>query len=231
MAARRLKVIWQSKADLCLNVIPPSTSGPHKRAASDEVRYTRAMTDTPPIPTSDHPPIFPALYAIKRLLIAAGLILCGLAVGGELLLMLLGYPVGLLLIFILLLTLPLLLGIALNPPLSVTPNGLDVRPMFGPVCVVRWESITALRSHPLLPVDRAGERLLLGHQRVPEQSDGLLLIVPGGDLPCLFRLVGWLSGEGLTPTLGISDITHRDYAALKQAVLTGTGLMPPESRA
>jgi hypothetical protein len=169
---------------------------------------------------STHPPRFPRLYRLKRGLTILGLILIGLALGGEVLLIVLGIMPGgsalLLLLFTAALAVPLLIGSALTPPLTVTLAGLALQPMFGGPLHVPWEAIRELRLYTLLPVDEPVARLLIGAANMPRR-DGRWVVVDGA-LPLTFRLAAWLGGLGNHAAFAISDASHRDYAALLTAI-------------
>ncbi len=165
------------------------------------------------------------MYRLKRGLIGWGLILCGAAILGQLLLALGGYPAALLpllIAFTVALSLPLLVGTAINPPVTATGRGLIVRPMFGRERLVPWETIRALKPHTLLPADEGLERLLYGRRnRAPRQ--GMWIIVSGA-LPIRFRLAAWIGGLGNVAAFGISAATHEDYEGLLRAIRQRTGL-------
>ncbi len=168
---------------------------------------------------SDHPPLHPGLYRLKRALAGLGLALIGVALLGGLLLMLGGYPASLLpliMVFTLLLSLPLWVGTALNPPVTATEDGLIVRPMFGRVQFVPWDAIRAIRPHPLLATDEGLERLLFGRRAV-QGREGVLVVVRGA-LPVRFRLAAWIGGLGNVAVFGISRATHRDYQRLLRII-------------
>ena len=168
---------------------------------------------------SDHPPLHPGLYRLKRWMAGLGLALIGVALLGGLLLMLGGYPAQLLpliMAFTLLLSLPLWVGTALNPPVTATEDGLIVRPMFGRAQFVPWDTIRAIRPHPLLATDEGLERLLFGRRAV-QGREGVLVVVKGALSP-RFRLAAWIGGLGNVAVFGISRVTHRDYQRLLRII-------------
>lgn len=180
------------------------------------------MNAQAPTLISEHPPRFPRLYRLKRHLALAGLILIGLGLAGELALLALGSPGAALLIpFTAALAVPLIIGSVLTPPLSVTEEGLLIRPMFGGPHAVSWEAVRALRPYTLLPTDEPIARLLIGKAHMPRR-DGRWVIF-AGELPIVFRLAAWLAGLGNAPVIAITDAAHHDYDALLAALEARTG--------
>ena len=175
------------------------------------------MQTTQPI-DRDYPPRFPRLYRLKRGLTIAGLILIGVALAGELVLLLLGMGGGiaLLMLFTAALAIPLVIGSVLTPPLVVTETGLVIRPMIGGPHAAPWESIRALRPYTLQPVDEPVAQILVGRANMPSR-EGRWILFSGG-LPVTFRLAAWLTGLGGGPVIAISDATHANYAELLAAM-------------
>ncbi len=182
--------------------------------------HTAQPSTQPDATSADHPPRFPRLYRLKRGLTAAGLLLIALAAAGELLLVALNVLPGgaafLLLAFTLILAIPLLTGTVLTPPLTVSPAGLALQPMFGGPLAVPWEAIRALRPYTLLPVEEPVARLLIGRANMPRR-DGRWVLVDAA-LPLPFQLVARLAGLDARSALAISDASHRDYDALLAAL-------------
>lgn len=182
------------------------------------------------LPT-DYPARFPRLYRLKRGLTIAGLILIGFALVGELLLMVLGVSFGggtmlLLMLFTAALAVPLIIGIALTPPLTLDESGIMLRPMLGSPLHVRWAAIQAIQPYTLLPVDDPIQQLLVGRANTPRR-DGRWIVVTGG-LPLHFRLVAWIAGLGNHPVFAISDGSHKDYDSLLAMIETQTGITATE---
>lgn len=154
----------------------------------------------------------------------------GVALAGQILLVLLGVtagagPMALLMLFTAALAVPLIIGAVLTPPLTRTPDGLILHPMLGRPRTVPWTRVRALRPYNLLPADEPFVQLLIGKAHMPRR-DGRWVIVDGG-LPFLYRLAPWLTGLGNVAAFAISDASHADYADLLAALEARIGSTDP----
>lgn len=151
--------------------------------------------------------------AVSRLL-AFGLIGAALAIIAQLLLIPFAGPLlcgSALLTAVLML--PLLLRTVLHPEISVTRDGLILRPMLWPAQFVAWASLTQIVAHPLVYNDAAMGRVLHGKRYRPREGV-VVVLSPAAKVWPVYRLVGQLAGTGNVPAFAISSTTHNDYEGL-----------------
>lgn len=150
-----------------------------------------------------------------------GLALITVGVAAQLLLAVLAPPMRPLLIgsilFSLILTIPFWLQTVLHPEVSVTSDGLVLRPMLWPPQQVVWAHVREMVPHPLIYEDVLMQQRLHGKGFQPHRGQ---VIVLSADAPVRwqYRLVGSISGCGLIPAFAISSTTHRDYETLVATV-------------
>jgi hypothetical protein len=170
---------------------------------------------------SHHPYPRPIIRRLARTSAVLGLVLIAFGIAAQLLLAVLAAQLRPLLIgtilFSLILTIPFWLQTVLHPEVSVTNDGLVLRPLLWPPQPVAWAQVRAVVPHPLLYEDVLTKRRLHGKGYQPRQG---LVIVLSADAPVRwqYRLVGGLSGCGLRRAFAISSTTHRDYAQLVATV-------------
>lgn len=165
-----------------------------------------------------HP--IPALRRLDAALTAIGLGLIGVACVSALLLipvapifmpLLLGIAV-----FSALLAIPLTMHTVSHPEITLTPDGLIVRPMLWRGKFIPYSALKGLTRHPLIRDPGASpgvDRLLWGRHHTPRH--GIAVVVGReANLSPLYRLFGSAVGvQG--PAFGLSSTTHTNYADLR----------------
>jgi hypothetical protein len=165
-----------------------------------------------------HP--IPALRRFDAALTAIGLGLIGVACAGVLLLIP-AMPVFLPLwlgiaVFSALLAIPLAMHTVSHPEITLTPDGLIVRPMLWREKFIPYSALKGLTRHPLIRDPGASpgvDRLLWGRYHPPREG---IAVVVGRDagLSPLYRLFGSVAGVR-GPAFGLSSTTHAQYAELR----------------
>jgi hypothetical protein len=151
--------------------------------------------------------------AVARLL-ALGLIAAALAILVQLLLIPFAGPLLCVSAFLTaVLVLPLLLRTVLHPEISVTSDGVILRPMLWPAQFVAWTALTQIVAHPLVYNDVAMGRALYGKRYRPREG-AVVVLNPAANVWPVYRLVGQLAGAGNVPAFAISSTTHTGYESL-----------------
>jgi hypothetical protein len=156
----------------------------------------------------------PRIRQVVARLLALGLVAAALAILIQLLLIPLAGPllcVSTLLTAVL--VIPLLLQTALHPEISITSDGLILRPMLWPPQFVAWDSLTQIVAHPLIYNDAAMGRVLYGKRYRPREG-AVVVLNPAAHVWPVYRLVGQLAGAGNVPAFAISNTTHTGYESL-----------------
>lgn len=139
---------------------------------------------------------------------------------------LLGLPLVFIMgLFTLLLAAPVVMLTTITPAVTVTPQGLLLKPVLWPGQSVAWDQIRAVKPNPLLPPAGAeiGRRTLAGRANY-RPAEGLLLVIPS--LPVYYRIAGLFAGEGFIGVIGLTNRAHSDYARLARVVQAHAGKPP-----
>lgn len=117
----------------------------------------------------------------------------------------------------LLIALPLLFLSAATPPVTVSEQGLTLRPILWKPHFIAWDDIQAVKPYPILPSPDAEvfRRALVGRKKY-RPAEGIMLIVP--KLPFPYRAVGFFAGEGGQPVVAFTNRTHTHYDALARHI-------------
>ncbi len=182
---------------------------------------------TPHIESSEHGHPRPARERLTQcgaLVLLIAMLLASLA---QFALGLFGLPLVFIMgLFTLLLAAPVVMLTTITPAVTVTPQGLLIRPVLWPGRSVAWDQIRAVKPNPLLPPAGAeiGRRALAGRAHY-RPAEGLLLVIPS--LPVYYRIAGLFAGEGFTGVIGLTNRAHSDYGRLARAVLAYAGKPAP----
>ncbi|XWX02935.1 hypothetical protein VZO05_10515 [Aggregatilineales bacterium SYSU G02658] len=116
----------------------------------------------------------------------------------------------------------ILMALSVAPPLTVTADGLLIRPHWWREQLIPWGDVLAMRPYPLLPrPDQETERRALQGRKRYRAAEGWMLIVHG--LPWQYRMAGFFAGAGGQPIIAITNRTHSGYDALVRQVQACVG--------
>lgn len=160
--------------------------------------------------------------ALTRLT-ALGLVLCSAAILAQLILALLSGAFGFLFLLSALFTatllIPLILQTVLHPEITVSRDGLWLRPMLWRERFVPRHALLRCVRHPLIPESEANaalERWLFGKKH--RRREGYAIIVARDALPLPYRLLARLANSPDAAAFAISSTTHRNYDRLCAAI-------------
>jgi hypothetical protein len=104
-----------------------------------------------------------------------------------------------------------------TPPVTVSAEGLLLRPYVWRQRLIDWQDVTLAKPYPLLPASESEvmRRALVGRKKYAP-AEGLMVLVPG--LPWPYRIAGYFAGERGTPIVAFTNRAHQDYATLAQAI-------------
>jgi len=144
-----------------------------------------------------------------------------LAIVLQLVLALLGAPGGLFVItalLTLLLALFILRLTVATPAVTVSEDGLEIRPLIWRSHFVAWEAVRAIKDYTLLPDEGAetGRRAIVGRRKY-RPAEGKMLVIPA--LPRHYCITGVLAGEGFVPVIAVTNRTHTEYDKLVKKML------------
>lgn len=171
--------------------------------------------------THKHPK--PTIDRLSQIVSLVGAVLLLAAIPILAVLVLLGAPGGFLLALPLLvgLSLPLLMRTAVSPTITVTEEGLALKPLIWRERVVAWDAITSVQVFPLLPsVDEEVTRRVAVGRLNYRPAGGLMLVIPG--LPPQYRIAGFFAGVASQPIIALTNRAHAEYDTLVEAVLSHT---------
>jgi hypothetical protein len=105
----------------------------------------------------------------------------------------------------------------ISPPLTVSPDGLTVRPTIWRSVDVPWSAVREFSEYPLLPPSDSeiGRKMISGRKKY-RPAEGKLLVIPS--LPAIYKINGLFCGRGLTPVIGFTNRSHADYDKLLKKV-------------
>lgn len=166
-----------------------------------------------------HPHPNPSLYRVQQyggaLLLAVMLLTVPLQV-----VIALGADAGLFILtagLTLLLTMPVIMLLTVSPPVTVSKDGLTLKPLIGPERLIAWQDVVAVKDYTLLPQpDQEMERRALQGKRNYQAAQGKMLVVRG--LPFYYRCAGFFAGEGGQPLIALTNRTHTGYDQLIKRV-------------
>jgi len=116
-----------------------------------------------------------------------------------------------------LLMLPLLLQSVLHPEVTLTPEGLRLRPLLWRQEAVPWTALKGITAHPLIRNNALMGRILHGKKYRPREGH-VILVERGAGLPAPYRILAWLVGAQHCTAFAISNTTHVRYEALLKAI-------------
>jgi hypothetical protein len=161
----------------------------------------------------------PLLDAVTQYGAAALCAVLLLAAAAQVLSLLIGAPGAFILTALLTLAFVpfILLLTTATPAVTVTAEGLTIEPRLWRKQFVTWDAVRAVKDYPLLPPEdgEAMRKALTGRKRY-SPAQGKMLIIP--TLPPQYRIAGWLSGEGFTSIIALTNRTHTDYDTLIQQI-------------
>ncbi|NDJ61360.1 MAG: hypothetical protein GYB67_09555 [Chloroflexi bacterium] len=172
-----------------------------------------------PVLTAAHPR--PRWYQLTQIAAVALIVLLILAALAQIALVLLGSPLLLAVVaavIALALTAPLLMQTTISPPVTVSADGLTLRPLIWRQQAISWAAVESLKPYPLLtPASAEVVRRGLSGRSNYRPAEGMMLVIPA--LPLPYRVAGLLAGEGFTAVIALTNRTHTDYPALIAAVI------------
>lgn len=112
-----------------------------------------------------------------------------------------------------LLLLPLTLATSATPPITITEDGIELRPMLWSNMQVNWQDIVDVKNYPLLPSEDSEllRKGMVGRKNY-QVAGGMMLVV--NKLPLNYRVVGFFAGEGFRPAIAFTNRSHENYAQL-----------------
>jgi hypothetical protein len=134
---------------------------------------------------------------------AVGMVLVAFGLGAGLMLVMIPFLLGL--------TMPLVLLIALYPGVEVREEGIVLQPNGLPSTSVAWDDVLEVTEHTLLKPPPPSKL-----KRTAQQGE-MVLVQPGA-VPFYYRIISLIAGYGGTPVFAISNRTHVDYEALKRVL-------------
>ncbi len=167
--------------------------------------------------TYEHPQ--PSGYRLRQRLAFALLIAILLGAIGQLVLAILLKGFLFLLTSITLLAFApfVLMLLSSTPPLTVSEQGITIRPLFWKHRFFSWSDVLAFKPYPLLPrPDQEAERRLVQGKQKYQAADGMMLVVRG--LPLQYRCAGYFAGEGGKPIIAFTNRTHANYGQLVKQI-------------
>jgi hypothetical protein len=117
----------------------------------------------------------------------------------------------------LLLLLPLAMYTSATPEITLTDQGLQIRPVLWRLQQVRWDQVSEVKDYTLLP-DQDAEvtrRYAVGRKNY-KPAEGLMLVIPS--LPLQYRATGFFAGEGFKPVIAVTNRSHTNYRYLAEQV-------------
>ena len=124
----------------------------------------------------------------------------------------LSYSAGLLIVmipFLLGLTMPLFLLIALYPGIEIYEDGLEIMPNGLPSLRLEWQDMLEITEHTLLKPPPPSKFRKKKHE-------GDMILVKVGKLPFYYRIVSFIAGQDGVPVFAISNESHEHYKELKR---------------
>jgi hypothetical protein len=99
------------------------------------------------------------------------------------------------------------------PEVSISGDGIDVRPRFWRGQSILWSDVRAVKKYPLTPSEgsEVTRKLLVGRRKY-RPMEGIMLVIPS--LPLLYKMHGLLAGEHYTGLIALTNRTHADYEQL-----------------
>ena len=168
---------------------------------------------------TQHSPLSSNIYRLQQIIAACLLVLMSLAVAGLIVLaILIPAPlIGLMAVFMAILSAPVAMLLSVSPPLTVDEDGLTVEPFWGKSQRVAWNEIATMQVYPLLPQPEQETewRLMRGRKRY-RAAEGYMLIIPR--LPLRYRVAGFFAGVRGQPLIAFTNRAHSDYDTLLQRV-------------
>lgn len=107
---------------------------------------------------------------------------------------------------------------AITPPVTLTPDGIAIRPYVWRKRFVKWEGVELAKPYPLLPgaETEVFRRAMVGRKKY-RAAEGWMLIIP--ELPLPYRVAGFFAGVNGKPVIAFTNRSHQDYDTLVKQVL------------
>jgi len=120
------------------------------------------------------------------------------------------------------LTAPLILFLATTPSVSLDEQGITVHPFIGKAHTLDWEQIEEIKEYPLLPRrgQEVNKRLIVGRKHY-KQAEGIMLVTH--KLPMIYLVGGFFTGEQGRKIIALTNRTHTDYDSLSKQVIKYAG--------
>ncbi|MBC7871868.1 MAG: hypothetical protein H7Y09_13575 [Chitinophagaceae bacterium] len=164
-----------------------------------------------PKPTLNRAIHYGAMVAVVLLVLSAPL---------QVLLTLLGAPGGLFILsafFTLILALPVLMLTAIAPAVTVSDEGITLKPTIWKTRFVSWSDVQAVKPFPLLPSPDSEINRKAGVGRKNYRpAEGIMLVIPS--LPLQYRIGGFFAGERAAPIIALTNRAHTDYDKLVKTI-------------
>lgn len=112
-----------------------------------------------------------------------------------------------------LLLLPLTLATSATPPVTITEQGILLRPLIWSNVQLDWQDIIEVKNYPLLPSEDSEtvRRGFVGRKNY-QVAGGMMVVVK--QLPINYRVVGFFTGEGFRPVFAFTNRSHENYKQL-----------------
>ncbi len=166
-----------------------------------------------PKPTLNRAIQYGAIITVVLLVVAAPL---------QVLLTLLGAPGGLFILsafFTLVLALPVLMLTAIAPAVTVSDEGITLKPTIWKARFINWSDVQAIKPFPLLPSPESETNRKTGVGRKNYRpAEGIMLVIPS--LPVQYRIAGFFAGERAAPIIALTNRAHTDYDKLAKTIGT-----------
>ena len=162
---------------------------------------------------SNHPRLNPTKQRLIAIFVRIILGINSLLISGLLIIAVIyGLPLLMLTaIFLVALTTPVFLLTSLHPALEIREEGLYVTPLVWRSRLLEWVEISHLTVHPMLKPAPPSQIPLIN--KTPQE--GLLIVCTKTASGWHYRIIGVITGQGLTPAFAFSNHTHADYKQLR----------------
>lgn len=129
----------------------------------------------------------------------------------------------------LVLSTPIILYLTVTPTVSIHSSGITIHPFIGRAIQLDWEQIREVKEYSLLPKEshEVNRRLLVGKKRY-QSAEGKMLLID--DLPMIYRVAGFFAGEQGGKIIALSNRTHDNYEHLIKQVMKHTRKTKEESQ-
>lgn len=140
---------------------------------------------------------------VLAVLSAIGMVIVAFGLGAGLVIVMIPFLLGL--------TLPLWMLIALYPAVEVREDGLVLQPNGLRANHVAWDDVLEMTEHTLLKPPPPSKLKRTAHA-------GEMILVRKGALPFYYRIISMIAGYDGVPVFAISNRTHTNYDTLKRTL-------------